>query len=402
MWSVPLAAKVLMPTMIRVGLDTRIFGSPVMSGTERSVTLFKQNLWRFGPRYRFSFFGDSPAMVSALQKAAALKARLPEASQRRSINHLILRDQFMLPELLAKRKIELFHSFALPIPCSATPGCRFVVTVHDIIPWLGVDKDCFTSEFNAYYRHWMERSLRKADRILAISGSTKRDICGRFGIPPSKVTVTYCAPSDYFRPLSAMGAVRNQLRRSLGINGEFILTVGVLTPRKNVETLMRAYASLRSRRKLRHALVVAGSTAFYQPRLPKTQGIIFTGPVSDGTLRQLYNAAALFVFPSLYEGFGYPVVEAMACGTPVIAARSSSLPELVGPAGLTFEPRDDAALAGCIRSVLDDPRRRDQLVKNGFQRARAFSWPRYIRSIEQVYGEMSGVPALGRKQERQG
>ncbi len=388
--------------MIRVGLDTRIFGSPVMSGTERSVTLFKQNLWRFDPRYRFFFFSDSPAMVSALQKAAALKARLPEASQRRSINHLILRDQFLLPELLAQRKIGLFHSFALPIPCSATPGCRFVVTVHDIIPWLGVDRDCFTSEFNAYYRHWMERSLRKADRILAISGSTKRDICSRFGIPPPKVTVTYCALSDYFRPLPELKAVRARLRRSLGIEGEFILTVGVLTPRKNVETLMRAYAFLRSRYKLRHSLVVAGSTAFYRPRLPRAAGIIFTGPVSDGILRQLYNAAALFVLPSLYEGFGYPVVEAMACGTPVIASRASSLPELVGPAGMTFEPRDHAALAGCIRSVLDDPRRRNQLVRNGFLRARAFSWPRYIRAIEKVYDELTGAPALGRKQEGQG
>src|SRR5581483_108978 len=234
-------------------------------------------------------------------------------------------------------------------------------------------------------------TLRRAAAVLTGSEFCKRDIARRYGVPSEKIVVAPYAADPIFRPIEDAARL-DEVRTRYATGPRYILFVGVLKPNKNVKTLVEAYVRLRQADRVRHRLVLVGQQEllygemFARAREAGMAGdLVFTGRVSDQDLVALYNAADLFVQPSLFEGFGLPSLEAMACGTPVVTSTAAAIPEMVGDAALTVDPLDVEALAGAIATVLDDEALRRRMAARSIERAAMFSWETAARAALGVY-----------------
>jgi glycosyltransferase involved in cell wall biosynthesis len=323
--------------------------------------------------------------------ADELQARLP--CERARIVSLwpaisLLRISLAMPVIARKQGVSLLHvSYIAPLYCP----CPTVVTVHDLAYIL------FPHFFSLRDRLLLSTlvpiSLRRAAKVIAVSQRTKEDLMAHYHLPENKVAVTYEAASEAFRPIEQQAEL-TEVRERYGLHEPFILTIGNLQPRKNMIHLVKAYASLH-RKGFAHQLVIAGQ-AYWRTsdiyRAVKEWGledkVLFTGYVPDADLPLLYNAADLFAFVSLYEGFGLPVLEAMACGTPVVSSRAGSLPEVVGDAGLLVDPLDVEDIAQAMAEVLSRPEFASQLRERGLKQAANFSWRRTAEETLRVYEEV--------------
>jgi glycosyltransferase involved in cell wall biosynthesis len=270
------------------------------------------------------------------------------------------------------------------------PGrAGLVSTVYDLSPLLF--PRWHTPQNRAIFQRKIAHIRRHRPTIIAISEHTRRDLIEALAIPPAQIQVVPCAADARYRPLDDL----SEIRRVTGKYGlpktGYLLYVGTLEPRKNLVRLLEAYALAQGGGDL-PPLVVAGAKGWFYEEIFHTatwlkleQRVIFTGFVAEEDLPALYNGALLFVYPSLYEGFGLPVLEAMACGVPVITSNVSSLPEVAGEAGVLISPTDTEALAAAIRSLLDDSGRRAGLRAAGLARAASFSWERAARETLAVY-----------------
>lgn len=299
-------------------------------------------------------------------------------------------EQVTLPIEVSLMGLDLLHSPDFIPPLCRT--CRSVITIHDLDFLLY--PQTLTREAARYYGQ-IDQAVRRADAIIAVSHATKQDVIRLLGVPEHRVTVIYEAPSSFFRPLddSTLGA---RVREEFGIDGEFMLFVSTIEPRKNVPTLLRAFRKLLDGYRADIKLVLAGRPGWlcedvYQlvRELRLESDALFVGRVSDEQLLWLYNAARLLVWPSLYEGFGLPPLEAMACGTPVIVSNTSSLPEVVADAGLLVNPHDAEELTVAMWRLLTDDRLRQSLVEKGFRRAGSFSWDRAAKETLALYHSLA-------------
>ena len=299
----------------------------------------------------------------------------------------ILWEQVLAPAECLRRRLHVLHSAAYvqPLLCP----CRSVLTIHDLSFLLM--PEAFRPGNRVYLTTLTRLSARRADRIIAVSESTRRDAVRLLGVPPEKVTVVHHGVEPEFRPIRDPDVLA-AFRRRRGLPEAYILFVGTLEPRKNVPTLLRAYAQARREFGVSQRLVVAGGKGWrYAPtlRLVEELGlrddVLFPGFVPLHELPLWYNGASLFVYPSRYEGFGMPLLEAMACGTPVVTSRCSSLPEVVGDAGVLVEPDAVADLATALARVLGDGDYRADLSSRGLARAAGFSWDKATRQTVGVY-----------------
>ncbi len=287
---------------------------------------------------------------------------------------------------MAGSPVDVLHvQYLAPLICPA----RLVVSVHDIA--YERYPEFFPPRLLRLLRRVVPRTIGRATAVLTLSEFSKRDIVEFYGLPPEKVIVAPCAPDPMFQPLADEARLA-MVRRRYNTGGRFILCVGNLQPRKNLKTLINAYVRLRVADVIRHKLVVVGAKAwlfddtFATARETGYQDeLVFTEYVPDDDLVALYNAADVFVYPSIFEGFGLPPVEAMACGTPVVTSNTSSLPEVVGDAALTVAPLDVDALADALAALLRDDALREQLARQGLQRAATFSWEASARIIHGAY-----------------
>ena len=286
----------------------------------------------------------------------------------------------------------MLHALAFVTPLLSP--CPSVVTIYDLSFLLYPES--FKRSKRFYLGLFTRLSARRARRIIAISESTKRDVVRLLGVPPEKVEVVYCGIDDAFRPLPPQSwGERGEVaafRSKRGLPERFILFVGTIEPRKNVARLIEAFANLQTCKPAHLKLVIGGAKGwFYEDVFARVEElglegeVMFPGYIPVSELPLWYNAAELFVYPSLYEGFGLPPLEAMACGTPVVTANTSSLPEVVGDAGLTVDPLDVEGLAEAMRRVLDDEALRQEMRKRGLQRAKGFSWTKTAQETVQVY-----------------
>jgi glycosyltransferase involved in cell wall biosynthesis len=241
-------------------------------------------------------------------------------------------------------------------------------------------------------------SARTADAIITISESTRRDSLRLLGIPPQKIFTTQLGVDPAYRPIRD-SRLREEIRQKYGLPENFILYVGLVEPRKNLPGLIQAYRSVVGQG-VRHRLVIAGRFGWnYRQvleeidRLGLQDLVSFTGYVPRQDLPIVYNLASLFVYPTLYEGFGLPALEALACGTPVITSEVASLPEIMGEAGILIPPGDGQALSQAILSVLSDQALRERMKEKGPQQAAAFTWERTARQTLQVYHRILEHPA---------
>jgi alpha-1,3-rhamnosyl/mannosyltransferase len=225
------------------------------------------------------------------------------------------------------------------------------------------------------FRAAMRLALRAAQHVIAISEASRRDLLAAFSVAPARVTTTPLAPDPRFRPQPA--AVIDELRARYALPARFVLYLGINKPHKNLVTLLHAYTQL----PVSAPLVIAGAwdDRYPEPKqaaamLDLTARVRFLGPVAEADLPALYAAAAVFVFPSRYEGFGLPVLEAMACGTPVACSNVSSLPEIAGDAALHFDPDDANAIAQAIQRLLEETSLCADLQARGLAQAARFTW----------------------------
>lgn len=283
--------------------------------------------------------------------------------------------------------LDIFHSpdFALP----PVGRARTVLTVHDL-SFMRVPQ-CSDRRLRSYLLQVVPTSVRRADVVLADSECTRQDVIELLGVDPTHMEVVYPGVEQRFRPVQDVH-VLDAVRKRYDLPVRFVLGLGTLQPRKNFDRLIRAYARLKKDTRSKVQLVIAGGPGwmyegiFRQVEELGVQDMVcFPGYVADEDLPTLYTLADLFVFPSLYEGFGLPPLEAMACGTPVVTSNVSSLPEVVGDAALLVDPLDVAALAEAMQRVLIDADLRNKMIRQGQERARRFTWSEAARKLLGVY-----------------
>ena len=295
----------------------------------------------------------------------------------------ILWEQAIQPWALRQAGVDLLHGLALVGPMMG--ACPFVVTIHDLS--FVYYPQSFQSLKRLYLQVFTRLSVRRARRVIAISENTKRDVVQQYGIPPGNVDLVYYGSDPTFRPLPPDQVAHFRAERRLP--ERFILFVGTLEPRKNVVRLVEAYAQLPVDRP--PLMLVGGKGWLYNETYARVEDlglageVEFVGYVPGEELPWWYNAAELFVYPSLYEGFGLPPLEAMACGTPVVSSKVSSLPEVVGPGGLLVDPTDTVALASAMERLLTDRDAHDRIAAAGLAQAKTFSWPEAARRTVDSY-----------------
>ena len=288
-------------------------------------------------------------------------------------------EQVGVPQVCARDQIDLVHYpyFAGPITCSA----KVVLTLHDLIPII-LEPYRGSLAVRAYTL-LVSIAARRAAGIIVDSESTKRDAVRVLRIPERKMRVVHLAVSDEYRPVVDAKVVE-ATRLKYGLGKDFVFYLGGLDVRKNVGRLIRAFAGFKREAGGDLKLAIAGkpvSRSRLFPDLKETvekenvgDSVVFLGEVPREDCPALYSAAKLFVYPSLYEGFGLPPLEAMACGTPVICSNTSSLPEVVGEAAITVDPTDVGALANAMKRLLESDDLQNELRRKGLLRAKRFSW----------------------------
>ena len=287
----------------------------------------------------------------------------------------ILWEQIVAPVAVARAGLDVLFCpvNVVPLACPVPS----VVTVHDLA-FLA-----YPAAFHAAKRRYLAAmtrlSVHRARRVIAVSTHTRDDLVHRFGVRPERVTVIPNAADARFRPATDPTAIA-QFKQTNNLPDRFILFVGTLEPRKNLRRLIEAFALI-AESDAETKLVIIGAAGWLTSDLAPlvyarglTDRIVFTGYVSDDDLPCWYQAATIFCYPSLYEGFGLPILEAMACGTPVVTSRTSSIPEVTGETAMLIDPTDVAALARALRSVLTDKARQHEMSAAGIARARAYSW----------------------------
>ncbi len=342
-------------------------------------------------------------MVFALGRGGLLSevpVRSPEVSYRigpipRRIHSQLLMAGLAPPtELLIGRRPDVFiwPNF---VSWPTLPGARNIVVVHDL--GFLLHGEYLTAYDRLYYGRLVPRSLRRADRIVAVSASAKGELIEHFHVREQDVTVVNPAvDGTRFKPCALQEIDR--VAGKYGLRTPYILYTGTLEPRKNVVGLLDAYAALQPELRARFQLVLVGGKGWLDAEIERRLQelsefeVLATGYAPDEDLPALYSGASLFVYPSFYEGFGMPPLEAMACGTPVITSDNSSLPEVVGDAAIKVSAQDTPALSAAIERVLGDPQLAASMREQGMLQSQRFTWERSAECLQGVLGELLQAP----------
>jgi glycosyltransferase involved in cell wall biosynthesis len=362
---------------MRIGIDARLWGEP-RSGIGRYTRALVDALVAEAPAEDWVLYVDRPPAEAVPERATVRCLPWPQR---------LLWTLWAAPRDLRRQPVDLFHGvtgFELP---PAGPAA-LVTTVHDLVP--------FRFPRLVPWRHRLAvrcllgAAVRRAAAVIAVSAVTRTELLARYRLDPARVHVIPEAAAPGFGPPSPAGRVAFRTRYALP--APYVLFVGLHEPKKNLGTLLHAVARLRARGRFDGThLVIAGAPGWggeAPPAAVRRLGleavVRFLGPVPDADLAALYAEARAFVFPSLWEGFGLPVLEAMAAGAPVIAARRGALPEVTGDAALLVEP-EPAAVADALEMLLGDPALQARLREAGRARAATFSWARTARATLGVY-----------------
>ncbi|HSM56535.1 MAG TPA: glycosyltransferase family 1 protein [Candidatus Sulfomarinibacteraceae bacterium] len=356
----------------------------------------RELVWAMAERtdtYTYRFFSARPPaqlpVPSPIPRAEHIVYRKAPFSAR-WLYRLWYRLRLPLPVQLFTGRVDLFHSpdFVLPPVFGRIPT---LLTVHDLSFYYY--PETFTPALVNYLNRVVPWSVRRATHVVADSKATKRDLIELWDVAPAKVTVLYSGVHPRFEPVTddtQLSAVREKY--DLG-REPYVLSVSTVQPRKNFQMLIRAFKPLAA--EVSHNLVIAGGKGWLSEqvlaeveRQSLAGRVRFLGFVADEDLPALYSGASLFVFPSLYEGFGLPLLEAMGCGVPVLTSDASSLPEVAGEAAYQLSPHDEVGWTEALARLLGDDALRARMVAAGFRQARRFSWSRAAVQLERIYAEL--------------
>ena len=331
---------------------------------------------------------DRQSEYLAYVSVPGVEALIPSSIAVRHVSsNPFVRLGFDLPRRVRLDKPDVLHvQFTGPL-LSRVPQ---VVSVHDVS--FLEHPEYFTRRRCLQLRMTVRRTVQRAVRVLTGSEFARESIIRAYGVDPDKVTTIPIAANPIFRPLPRERALR-EVRDQLRTEGPFILSVGDLQPRKNHIGLIQAFDGLiQTYPQIRHKLVLAGKDTWFSPQIREVarksrvaDRIVFTGFVEDEDLLRLYNACDCFVFPSFYEGFGIPILEAMACGRAVACANTSSMPEVADGAGILFDPQSKSEIARALADILLDPELRARMERLGLQRAPLFTWNRTAERTMELY-----------------
>lgn len=314
------------------------------------------------------------------------------------ISKRIIWDQFQLPAAIRKYKLDIYHSILDTLPIFSK--VKFVLFVAEI-PDYRIElarkskrNSLYARLSRGYNMFFFRLSLKKANVIIAGSGSTKEDLIRKYSAGRDKIYISYHAADEQFSPSSDEKVLLDTKKR-YGAETGYILHISSLDPRDNTPAVIRAYQRARCASKIPQKLIIGGNIDIKESGLGKLisesnlkNSIIFTGRLEEKELVALYQAADLFIDPSLYEGFGLQVVEAMSCGAPVITSNLTSLPEIVGDAGILVDPTDISGLESALAQVLMDAQLRSSMRQKSLERAKFFSWDKTVRETLAIYDEL--------------
>ncbi len=299
-----------------------------------------------------------------------------------------------LPLAMRRDKVDLHYSPSYFLPLVKV--CPSVVVVHDIT--FKVHPEWFAKDRRFRFDGLFWREVKRAERIVTVSEHSRQDIVRVLGVEPSRVTVVLEASDPFFRPVD--DEVRlEEARARYGVGRGFLFTAGAIHTRRNLERLIEAVSIASRELDTKLELLILGTTAPFTPpvdiwgtarRCGMQERVKHVEYVSEEDLLLLYNACGLFVYPSLYEGFGLPVIEAMACGTPVACSNVTSLPEVAGEAALYFDPLSVEEMAGAVARAASDGELREKLGRAGLERAAFFSWRKAAEETRRVFREVLG------------
>ncbi len=371
---------------MRIAIDAHAVGAKLGGNESYAVNLIEA-LAQIDSANHYTIY------ITTDEARERFQGRWPNFKVRATLPHTpLIRIPLTLSAELRKNPVDVLHvQFTAPPFCP----CPVVVSIHDLsfehLP------QTFKRRSRTQLRLTVRHSARRAARIISLSEHGRRDIIETYGITAERVSAIPLAAPAHFAPVHDNRELQ-RVRHNYGIDGDYILTVGSIQPRKNLARLVQAYASLRGNKsedKLPKLVLVGKSGWLYDETLRalKETGVadtvVLTGYVPQEDLPALYSGALCFVYPSYFEGFGLPPLEAMKCGAPVIVGNKTSLPEVVGDAALAVDPFDVEAIASAMQRVIESPALREELSIKGQARAETFDWRETARKTLAIYQEVA-------------
>jgi len=369
-----------------IGIDIRVLARGTRTGIEEYTINLLSRLFLLGKEHQFKLFSNAffqKPLEFGWEKLPNVKIyrfNLPNRFVFDPLEKLFKAPK--IDKLVGGADVFFFPHFLLG---AVSTHCPKVLTFHDL------SFEYFPEFFSVQKRFWHNfiaprQRAREAQKIIAVSDSTKNDLIDWYGLPEQKVKVIYSGVGEEFKKNSSDSRMW-EIKDKYHLPEKFILYFGTIEPRKNLEGLIRAFEEFRQKNSgLDHALVLAGAPGWLCQKIfsaakksPFGRDIIFTGFAEPADKVYLYNLASLFVFPGLFEGFGFPSLEAMACGVPVVTSNNSCFPEIVGNAALMIDPYNLGELAWAMAEVLKDARLKNDLIEKGFLNAQNFSWDKCAR-----------------------
>jgi len=372
---------------VHIAIDAHSVGTG-LAGNETYAANLVEALAEIDAESRYTVY------VTRDEAAARFGGRWPNVRVQRTLPHTpLVRIPLTLSRELRRRPVDLLH-----VQYTAPPlaPCPVVATIHDLsfehIP------ETFKRRSRLQLRLTVRATARRAAHVIAPSEYTRRDLLETYGLDPERVTAVPLAVAPHFRPVED-AAELERVRRRYRIAGEYVLAVGSIQPRKNLTRLVRAYSALRGARgrsNLPQLVLVGKKGWLYGETLRAIEeggvrdAVVLTGYVREADLPALYSGALCFAYLSYFEGFGLPPLEAMSCGAPVLTGNLTSLPEVVGDAGLTVDPFDTGAITEALARLVDEDALRAALRERGLRRARGFDWRDTARMTLQIYRRVLG------------
>ena len=384
---------------MRIGINALFLQKPATGMGQHLLHLLEgldslddkdQQYMLLAPRFRRAYTVRAPQLSDRFREVEVVSAlaRLGENVEQ------VWWEQVGIVRAGMREKIDLLHCPYWSNPVwSPWPT---VVTVHDVIQF--VLPEYAWRKISRLYFGLVSAGARHAQAVITVSHCSKRDIMKILGLGPERIHVIGNAVDASLHPVRDAWLLA-KVRERYGISGRFVLYFGGFDLRKNVPRLIEAYSQLPEGLRREYQLVIAGRyqhlghPLYPDPRatvqrLGLDGNVIFTGQIREQDKAPLYSAATVFAFPSLYEGFGMPVLEAMACGTPVVTSNVSALPEVAGDAGRLVDPYSASAISGALGELLESAARRDELARRGLERARRFTWPQVADQTVRVYRQI--------------
>jgi glycosyltransferase involved in cell wall biosynthesis len=368
---------------LSVAIDAHMVGTHE-TGNETYVVQLTSALARLGG-YDYKLYTPRPQAIPS-QIAAS------ECVSIHSFGNVpaFVRIPWLYPRMVGEDGVGLLHMTYMAPP---RLRCPLVLSIHDVS--YKVYPQFFSPRVRLLLAMLVGPGIRRAARIVTISESSKRDIIRFYGVRPEKIVVTPLAAGSQYMPQPADEVAR--VLRSHNLSGRYVLAVGDKQPRKNLSRLVRAFSTI-ALEMPDVMLVIVGQSGWQGSEVGQTvkslglnTRVRFTGFVPDSDLPALYSGADVFCYPSLYEGFGLPPLEAMACGAPTVTSNTSSLPEVVGDAALTVDPLSVGEMVGALRNLLADSTKRQEYGRRALHQAALFSWDRTARLTRDAYDKITGV-----------